>query len=121
MMKKTYLNKISKIALLFLMITFIGGFCFQIISANQSHGMPMGEFSPAQGGSNKMMPCCGDNGGHLMLFDLPPSKALLQLLSLAMAVVIVGAILICRNFSTVSYSLLAPPGPDLLLTVIKRE
>ena len=120
-MKRNFLNRVSKIVLLVLAVSLVGGFCFQIFSMNQNHAMAMSDFSPMRGADKNMMPCCGENDNHLTLFDMPTFKSLIQILSLVTAVALVSLIIISRNFSILSYSFLAPPGPDLLLKIIKRE
>jgi hypothetical protein len=120
-MKRSFLNKVSKVVLLFLAISLVSGFCFQIFSMNQGHAMAMSDFSPMRGAAKNMMPCCGESSDHLTLFDLPTSKPFIQILGLVTAVASVILIVILSNFSILSYSFLAPPGPDLLLKIIKRE
>ncbi|HEX7586568.1 MAG TPA: hypothetical protein VF390_02965 [Patescibacteria group bacterium] len=123
-MKKSYLNKISKIMLLFLAVTLIGSFCFQIVLANQDPAMAAQGSDHAKSASSEMMPCCQENSGHLLaISDLPSTKYPLQILSLIFVIIPVILILFSNIFSkySYSYSFLAPPGPDLLLTVVRRE
>ena len=123
-MKKSSLNKISKILLLFLTIAIIGSFCFQIVSANQDPVMAGQVSSHTKSTSSDMMPCCQENSGHLLaISDLPSTKYPLQVLSLVFAIIPVILILFSNKFSRYSYSyyFLAPLGPDLLLTVVKKE
>lgn len=123
-MKKTYLNKISKILLVFLTLAIIGGFCFQIVSANQGSLTAAQEFSHTKSASSNMMPCCEASSNHLLaISDLPSTKYPLQVLSLILAIIPIILILFSSKFSkySYSYSFLAPPGPDLLLAVVKRE
>ena len=123
-MKKSYLNKVSKIALLFLAVTLIGSFCIQIVSADQSQTMVTQEFSHTKSTSSNVMPCCEENSGHLLAISvLPSTKYPLQVLSLILALIPASLILFENKFFKYSYpySSLAPPGPDLLLTVIKKE
>ena len=123
-MEKSSLNKISKIILLFLAVTLIGSFCFQIASASHNHGAVMQNFSTSGGSAKNMMPCCEENTNHLALSDLPSTKNPLQFMSLILLVFAsVGLVLSPNIFSNFahSFSSLAPPGPDLLLTVVKKE
>lgn len=123
-MKKSYLNKISKIILLFLAVTLIGSFCFQIVSANQEPIMAAQGSSHTKSASADMMPCCQESSGHLLaISDLPSTRYPLQVLSLVFAIIPAILILFSNKFSkySYSYSFLAPPGPDLLLTVVKKE
>jgi hypothetical protein len=116
-MKKFFQNKITKLLLLFIIASLVIVFCFQIVSADQNHAMAMDSHSS----SRNMMPCCGDDFGHLATYDLPTIKSMLQLVSLMLVIIPLTLILVTDKFSNFSYSLLAPPGPDLLLTVVKRE
>jgi hypothetical protein len=126
-MKKSTLNKISKIALLFLAVTLIGSFCVQIVSANQSPVMVAKEFSHTKSASSDMMPCCEESNAHLLAtFNLPPTKyplsiLIVLLLSAAIATGLAVVFLNIFHRNSYSYSFLAPPGPDLMLAVIKRE
>gem|GEM_PF-1145254 len=110
-------NKIAKLFLLFIIASLVGVFCFQIVSADQSRGMAMDR----HGSSHNMMPCCRGDFGHLAIYDLPSIKSLLQLASLMLVIIPLVLILVTNNFSNLSYSLPAPPGPDLLSTIIKKE
>ncbi|PJA87183.1 MAG: hypothetical protein CO141_00785 [Candidatus Moranbacteria bacterium CG_4_9_14_3_um_filter_42_9] len=123
-MKKSSLNKISKILLLFLTIAIIGSFCFQIVSANQDPAMAGQGSSHTKSTSSDVMPCCQENSGHLLaISDLPSTKYPLQILSLILAIIPVICIILESKFSKYSFSFssLAPLGPDLMLAVVKRE
>lgn len=123
-MKKSSLNKISKIILLFLAVALIGSFCFQIVSADQGPIMIAQEFSHTKSASSEMMPCCEKNSGHLLaISDLPSTKYPLQVLSLLLVIIPASLVIFANKFSkySFSYSSLAPLGPDLMLAVVKRE
>jgi len=123
-MKKSFLNKISKILLVFIAVAIIGGFCFQIVSANQNPIMVAQEFSHTKSESSNMMPCCEASSNHLLaISDLPSTKYPLQVLSLILAILPISLISFTNKFSKYSFSFssLAPPGPDLMLAVVKRE
>lgn len=108
--------------LLFLAVTLIGSFCFQIVLANQDPAMVAQGSAHTKSASSEMMPCCQENSGHLLaISDLPSTKYPLQILSLIFVIIPVILILFSNIFSKYSYSFLAPPGPDLLLTVVRRE
>lgn len=110
--------------LLFLAVTLIGSFCFQIVSADQGPIMVAKEFSHTKNASSDMMPCCEENSGHLLaISDLPSTKYPFQVLSLLLVIIPASLVIFANKFSKYSYSFstLAPPGPNLMLAVVKRE
>jgi len=122
-MKKSSLNKISKITLLFLTVALIGSFCVQLVSSDYGQ-MVAQEFSHTKSASSNMMPCCEESSGHILAtLDLPSTKYPLQVLGLLLMSIPASLILFANKFSKYSFSYysLAPLGPDLLLTVIKKE
>lgn len=131
-MKKRLKNKILRIATATLGIFLVSIFCFETVAAYQnnlvmpiqahSYKMDGGDLSQPMRSADNMMPCCGDSEHHDLAIDVSSSKNFTrQLVALGSVVEPVDLAVSKNIFSNTSYELPAPPGPDILSAVVKKE
>jgi hypothetical protein len=129
-MKNIFTNKLARLFSLALIFFVISAFCFEAVLAAPQAEMPIeahdyrgADFPlPMTDNSKNMMPCCGDSEHHEVAVDISASKNFMRQLVALGSVVKSAELTVRKNiFSNTSYELPAPPGPDILLSVVKKE
>jgi hypothetical protein len=129
-MKGIFQYKFSKILLVSLVILSISVFCLETVFAYQNqvpmemqtHSYLGGDMPMTQQPVKNMMPCCGDNEHHDYSFDITGRENQIDHLVFLGKVIEPLDVQQKEKYTLWdTYKSLAPPGPDILASVIKKE